>query len=428
MNKLCFILLSVIYSTYSLSAQIFQEITTGPGYTKQSFVSLKNGTEKLIGEEEWDLAFTMNNPFGAGIFINESSGLGASANAPVLFYDARTTDFSITPNIDSLKAHIIYNDEKQWDIGALNLLADSSNPFDFGWGQYNPASHAVNGTRVYGVQLRNGQWKKFIIESLINNEYKLKYADLDGTNERSASINIFSYAPQKNFAYFSFATNEFKDLEPLEYDFTYQRYVSPEDAGGGVMQEYTVTGILSAPGVKVAEAKNLSDPYNTSFGSYQDSLSENPEVIGHGWKIFTGTNFVIPDDLAYFVVGDDSYIYRIIFVDFEGSSTGTAVFNKEFMGVLSNPRNNPIVEKFGIFPSPAKDIVNVLFETKALSGDRFEAIIFDQNGRPLMQKSLNIDQGLNAYTMDVANYPPGTYHIQLSSDKGQISGTFLKVQ
>ena len=78
MKKLAFFFAFSLLAIHAQS-QTVQEIATGAGYQKQSFISLSAGTEKLVNNTAWDIAFTVFGQQDAGVFVNESSGSSMGA-------------------------------------------------------------------------------------------------------------------------------------------------------------------------------------------------------------------------------------------------------------------------------------------------------------------------------------------------------------
>jgi len=94
----------LIFSSFLSYSQNFQEISTGPGYNKQSFVRLSDGTEKQVSNDSWDIAFTAYGFQDAGIFINESSGSSMGQNLPQTeLYYANTDNFEAPIDIEAIK-------------------------------------------------------------------------------------------------------------------------------------------------------------------------------------------------------------------------------------------------------------------------------------------------------------------------------------
>ena len=87
-----------------LQAQSLQEISTGAGYNKQSFIKLNDGSQKQVNNDAWDLAFTAFGFQDAGIFINESSGSSMGQNLPLTeLYYALTDDFGAAIDLEAIK-------------------------------------------------------------------------------------------------------------------------------------------------------------------------------------------------------------------------------------------------------------------------------------------------------------------------------------
>jgi len=123
----------------TVTSQSFQQISTGTGYNKQSYIKLIDGSQKQISNDAWDLAFTAFGFQDAGIFINESSGSTQGQNLPLTeLYYAKTDDFNASVKLDSIQDQKFLNSEESWNYGALNELRNRTNPFDYGWGLYNP--------------------------------------------------------------------------------------------------------------------------------------------------------------------------------------------------------------------------------------------------------------------------------------------------
>ncbi|MGB4960470.1 MAG: HmuY family protein [Saprospiraceae bacterium] len=159
-----------IFTSFSIqlsTGQSFVEMSTGAGYNKQSFVKLSTGAQKQVNNDSWDLAFSAFGFQDAGIFINESAGSTMGQNLPLTeLYYAQTTDWSAAIDVEKIKDVTYLNSEASWVYGAFNETRDTLNPFDYGWGKYQPATNRVIGDKVFVMRLRNGEFRKVKIESL----------------------------------------------------------------------------------------------------------------------------------------------------------------------------------------------------------------------------------------------------------------------
>lgn len=405
-----------------LKAQESQQISTGPGYNQQSYFSLAAGTERQVANASWDIAFTVA-PQDAGIIINESVG-STPGSLPIQAFFTFSDDFSVSLDPLSFEDFPLYNRETSWSYGALNEYREPGNPDDFGWGVYNPATQEINGVYVYAIQLRDGTYLKFQIQSLINGLYTFRYAQLDGTGEQTKTISKSDHAG-KMLAYFSFGSGEVVDVEPSGgFDLIFCRYYDLLFVGGDSV-EYLVTGILSAAGVEVAEANHV-DTDSVQFQDYADSLSSNPEIIGHDWKVFDLNNFawILPDDLVYFVKTQDGRIWKVRFVEFEGSTTGTAVFEKTDLGIISSIEDpsSPLTE-FNIYPNPASHEVNVFYMLRNNMTSEVKFQILDASGRMVDQFVTRAGEGLNVLTIRRNDLQSGLNFIRLMIDDHSFTGT-----
>jgi hypothetical protein len=422
-------ILACILSVISGNAQSFQEISTGQGYNKQSFIRISNGTEKQVNNDSWDLAFTAFGFQDAGIFINESAGSVMGQNLPLTeLYYAQTNDFNASVDIESIKTQKYLNSEKSWSYGAFNELRDTLNPFDYGWGQYIPGANKVLGNKVFVMKLRNGSYKKIKIESLTGTIYNFTYADLDGSNQVTKTLNKLTDNKGQKLIFFSFATNATVDVLPQGgFDLMYCRYITlAKDPNGTIVQQYNVTGVLTGPGVLTAEADSV-DFVSANYENYKNRLSAVTDIIGYDWKTLSGTSWVIDPDKVFFVKTADNQVWKIHFIDFEGAATGTAVFQKENIGTMSSADNMPEI-KVGVFPNPVSDrlIISASFDQSAKSGATIH--ILDASGVNILSRKVTNDGQLSVLDIDTHAWLPGTYTVQIiSANQTTVAKKLIKI-
>lgn len=419
MQKFIIFILGLAISTLS-NAQNFQEISTGAGYNKQSFIKLSEGSQKQVNNDAWDLAFTAFGFQDAGIFINESSGSSMGQNLPQTeLYDAKTSDFNASIILDSIVSNKYLNSEESWSFGAFNETRLPANPFDFGWGKYNPAGQRVDGDKVFVLRLRNGNYKKIKIESLIGTTYTLRYANLDGSDEITKTINKMPVRSDK-LIFFSMTANDVVDVLPNGgFDMMYGRYTSlARDPNGTIEQQYNVTGILTGPGVQVAAAKGV-DPKTVKAENYVDQYSTRTDVIGHDWKTLVGTGWELAQDRAYFVKTADKRIWKIVIIDFEGSATGNAVFEKTDLGISSNHEISGV--ETGISPNLLSDELFISFDTKDGLARLLNIDIIDQNGRMLYQYKTGSFTGFSVFNINASNWKSGMYFVRISNERNEVT-------
>jgi hypothetical protein len=404
----------------SLVSQDIRSITTGGGYRKQSFFRLSDGIETIVDDTKWDLAFTVYGQQDAGVHINESAGSSMGQPlAGLVLLDAKTTDFSAVPD-PALLTDQLLNPEASWGYGAFNAGRVVTNPFDFGWGTYNPGSNGVAGGKVFVLKLRNGQYKKLQLQSLSGTVYSFRYADLNGGNEKSATIDKSQFAG-KTLAYFSISTNQIVDVEPATgFDLMYCRYITTlYDPATMTDITYQLTGILQGRGVQVAKATGVVQTA-VDYASWDDSLKTRLDVIGHDWKTFTGAGWEVPTDVVYYIRTASNRVYHLYFIDFEGSATGTAVYEIRDLGTLSSVNQGLApVSSFDVYPNPAKHQAQLVFTTDR--NQDVQLVITDMAGRQVQSRSITTSTGFQTEALDVSHLQSGIYQVQLRGTEGAVS-------
>ncbi len=405
-------ILAICFSFSALMAQETQVVSTGQGYNFQDYINLASGTDHQVGNTSWDIAFSVADG-EAGIFINESVSSSPTA-LPIQAYATFSDDFGHFPDSSFFLDYALWNRETSWSYGALNEYREPGEQNDYGWGMYNENTLEVDGIYVYAIQLRDGSFLKLQIQSLSNGVYTFRYADFDGSNEVTKTIDKANHAGDV-LAYYSFETGATVEVEPAGgFDLLYCRYIALLEAGDDSVA-YPVTGILSAEGIEVAQADHV-DPETVEFEPYRDSLSLHPEIIGHDWKMFDLGNFVwvLTPDLAFFLKTRDNHIWKIVLTEFGGSGNGNTTFEKTDLGILSAV-HDPIspLAKFTVFPNPSVGEVNIAYSLKNPTLGEVRVQLIDSNGRFIQQKETVISEGLNVSTIDGSGLPSGSYYIRI---------------
>ena len=403
----------------SANAQ-FVEIEYGEVYIYQTYYQLSDDTKTQVRNKTWDIAFSTSTQ-DAAIFVNEATGLEENR---IELYATGVSEFDIHFNADAF-SDLLFNEEITWAKGAFNSIADPNSPFDFGWGKYNPTTHEVEGNQVFILQLRDGTWRKLKIESLKRNTYEFRFANLDGSNEIIQTIDLAT-APDGQFVYFSLLNNETVQTVPADWDLVFTRYITPLDDNDGGLLDYSVSGALSGNGVQVAEAQGV-DPKTAQHFDYP--FESQIDVIGFDWKDIDIDNVVwsIYEDRAYFVLTEQGDLWKIIFIDFEGSSTGVAVFEKEYLGSFtSSTDETSFIEGFEVFPNPVLAEANIAFSVKEKS--QVNLRLFNVLGQVFWQQSMTTQQGLNALVLPDLHLPKGNYFLSLDTPSDEMTTKQITIQ
>ena len=388
-------------------AQQFDQVSVGAGYANQTYYSLSSGNTSSSPIQDWEIGFKTGG-FDAAVFINEGVISGSSSQGALALYETSSTDFSTVSISDTVNA--LRNPDISWSVGAFNTPAVATNPLDFGWGSYDINTNEVNGTRVFIIQLRNGAFKKIMVESLVQGLFTFKWADLDGGNEMTRTLDQNQYA--KDIVYYSLSNDVVVDVEPTNWDMIFTRYSEELDAGGGTTLEYNVGGALIAPGVRAAQASGV-DPNTVSFSNYEQDLTDTVNLIGQDWRFFdlTAGGWVTLGDRAYFVQTASDSLFKVVFIDFEGSSTGIISLEKTYLGQYVSTPEFEELNGFALYPNPAAGRVNFSIDWQEASTSA-EYVILDLQGRIVFSEEVLIQPGVNVITRDV-NLASGTYIAQV---------------
>jgi hypothetical protein len=254
------------------------------------------------------------------------------------------------------------------------------------------------------------------VQSLTGTTYTFRYANLDGSGETVKTIDKTAHTG-KTLAYFSIATGATANVEPANgFDLLYCRYITPlYDPGSMTTIPYAVTGILSGSGVEVARANGV-DPATVSYDDWADSLSTDLDVIGYDWKSFSGTTWSLDEDLVFFVKTANGNVWKLHFIDFEGSATGNAVFEKTDLGGANavGDSDSPLAT-FDVFPNPASAETNVVFSAKTADADA-SLTLCELTGKVVFEQKIQVNQGLNSYVLPLGKLPEGMYFFSLQVD------------
>ena len=407
----------LILLTSTLFAQELVQVSYSASYGQQAYYRLSDDATANIANSSWDIAFTAFGAADAGIHINETAIVFGTEMA---LYLAPTDNFDDVINSGDLTERL-FNDEMSWDFGAFNSPMDGGDPNDFGWGTYDPGTETVTGTKVFAIRFKNNTYRKIQIVSLEQGVYTVKHADLDGADEVTLTVDKADFTDEK-FAFLTLSTGATLDNISTGWDLLFTRYSTPLDDGAGGLVNIMTSGVLTAPGVQVAQASGI-DPNIVEYVDYEDSLSSVIDVIGYDWKFFDNTAWILSTDLAFFVKTPSGQVWKIVFLSFGGSSTGNVVFSKEEV-VANAVAEESAFDSFSIFPNPSHDETSVVFSLKTQAG--IQLALNNYLGQTVWAGSLDAREGLNAVKIPVANLPAGSYFLSLRLDGEVVTEKILR--
>lgn len=398
------------FTLFQLSAQ-FVEISYGPGYSQQLFYSLSSQESVSLDDAAWDIAFTAQGLQDAGIILNEAASSDEN-DTPLELYLVPGKSYEEVISEDDLGGRL-YNDEQSWQYGAFNAMRNENNPLDYGWGTYDASAMAVEGTQLFALKLRDGSFRKLEISALDGTSYQVRHAAFDGSGEVSFSVDKSNHQ-DTGLVFYSLTNNEVVTEIPAtgDWDLMFTRYTTPLDDGQGNILNYLLTGTLSGAGVEVAQADGI-DPATVEFDAYRDSLQSALDVIGYDWKSFDLNTFSwsLPLDRVYFVKTAEGEVYKLQFIDFEGSSTGVAVFEQTDLGITNTIEESSIVNDFTVFPNPVRDVATIGLTLEQATRARMQ--LFSANGQQVWAAEAQFPAGFQAKELHLSHLPGGTYYLSI---------------
>ena len=396
----------VLASTHAV-AQTAHSVEQGANYASDVYYSLENGVVATVPADNWDIAFEVTNPFAIGIRINDGFG------RELAVYPGG--DLSSWDNVDSTGFSVWSkknNGLDLWENGAFNT-GFSGDPMDFGWGVYSgPPLHQVVGDSLYVFKRADGSALKLRINDLSNGLWSFTYANLDGSNEVTATLAMDDYA-DRTYAYYHF-TDGAVDREPAtaDWDMVFTRYVGPTQYG-----LFPTTGVLLNRDRAAAEADgvDIAAAVHTDYTLTADSIV----ALGNDWKSLVNFMWEIDADRVYFVESGSGAVHKLWFTGFSGSSTGITTFNTEVASAVAVAEAD--AAHLTAFPNPVAD--GTLFlagctgtgvaEVFTLAGGRVAAQPFSASGAPV--------------ALDVRALPAGTYVVRVLNGAVAASYRFVKL-
>jgi Secretion system C-terminal sorting domain len=411
MKRTTTLVLLIALSFTTISAQTLDTLTMGAGYSVQSWYKFETDKETKAPINNWDLAFTTRKQ-DAAIWVNHAALLYKAA-APASAWATMVVD--TTALLATGQTQV--NTDTSWYVGAMNRTAD--NVFDYGWGNYNIASHNVTGDSVYVIKAAtDGKWRKILIERLaLDTSFFVRIADLNGANQTTFEVKKGNYTG-KNFGYYSFATAAQLDREPLakDWDVTVWRHWGLTPDANGVYQAYLLTGFLQNNGTSVAKVTKR-DTVNDSYAG--QAFKPQINVIGADWKSFNpATNlWKLVDSTAYFVKTSNGKIYKMIFTGFGGTGTGNCIFTREYINQVTSVKlaDNKIAA-LAVSPNPATDgQFNIVYDLGKMP-QQADFQLINLAGQAIYRQKLQNTEGVQILQMPHLNLSNGVYLARLTFD------------
>lgn len=407
MSKILYFLFFCLSQIISYGQLISDSVSMQSLYSNQVFYSLDNGEVANINNNDWDLGFAVigNGAAGSAIILNE-------ATTSLWAYPSDTADWNSFDTTNHQNWEQLLNSDTSWTNGAFNKHRGAAGMFDMGWGILNPQNNYWTfGDSLYLVKLSDNSYRKLWIVSLKSGVWEFKYANINGTNEQSFTIDKSNYT-NRNFVYHSMVTNTTIDREPdnTTWDLMFAKHTDYVNPPGTYV---SVTSVFNNRDVWSAKAHETD--YNTASTSTtpQTAFNQNITNIGREWKKYSSqSGWTVYDSIAYFVYDNDSTdFYRLVFTGFGGMSTGKTYFVKELINSVSVKSFSNNTVNIGLYPNPNHGNLTLLIDYN--SSEKLIVNLTNLSGKQVFSKEININQGVNQKLLNINRLPSGIYLVNV---------------
>ncbi|MFC2106765.1 HmuY family protein [Bacteroidota bacterium] len=279
-------------------------------YLYQVYYSLSNDavvSQNLKGE--WDLGFDCSE-----------SGWRIILNSSCFMYAANTGDKDISLSTDT--TGLTWKFDKSDGNPDSNAIGR--------WFEYNtvdsslvyPAEVYVF-NRGYNEKGKLRGLKKVVFDSLSQNVYYLRFADIDGSNITSVTISKEDHV---NYTFLNFDNGgQQLTLEPnkQDWDLLFTQYTTLLFTDDGQPKDYLLTGVLLNPYNTKAMQDSSINFFNVDYSVATGfNLTNDLDVIGYDWKDIVGdvnsgqVTYVIIPNLYYVIQDKMGFYYKLRFISF----------------------------------------------------------------------------------------------------------------
>ena len=268
----------------------------------QVYYDLKtNATVKTNVFTDWDLGF-LTSDTAWHIILNNAKAMYGGNSFSVNFEDV-TSEEGVEMHFDKSNG----NPDSLAIAGWLDLSGETpvSNNFVY----------VID--RGLDEEFSEIGYKKVIFQTPEDNKYKITFADLDGQNEQSFTIEKDTTV---NYVCFSF-DNGIVDVEPPKNDWTllFSLYQTLYLDLTGNYQSYIVKGALLNPHNVTANIDTLLNFDDIALADTENfDFKTDLDIIGFDWKYYNfqeGYYTIVPDQ-NYMIKNNDGYYYKLRFVDY----------------------------------------------------------------------------------------------------------------
>ncbi len=376
-------------------------LSTGPAYQNTVFFDFATAATDSRTANSWDVAFYRNSAYSFGSRVNDAQN--------VLVYEASNNP-SNWDNINIADLGTwgspLYNPDQ---TTAIEDGAFEQGSATYGWGEYNPVTHHVEGKVIFVMAYPDGSYVKFMITDYYGG-YTFKYSKWDGSAwGETITKTVANGTDAAFFNYFSFNTNEkVENFEPNKnWDLVFTRYFTFYN---NIMM-YRLSGAIQNTNIKVAKVQPETQATASIIPPAESAYSSNITTIGHSWKPTSG----VYSDVVYYVKEGNSY-YRMYFIENGGATTGNMYFKYKDITSLLGVQNVGQKASFGIYPNPttADKNVTILFDIKENDGSKGKTEIYDLAGKKVFETALTNQAGLYKQEVNLSKLSSGVYVVKIT--------------
>lgn len=390
-------------------------MTMGASYQNRVFYDISANSMVSQPANTWDIAFYRNSGMSFGTRINDAQ------NVEVYQASDNPNDWnSITTNAVSAYGAPLYNRD---NTTSIQQGAFEQGTAAYGWGEYNPGNHHVEGKVIFILKYPSDVFYKFMIDDYFGG-YTFKYAKWNASTsswDATVSKTIANGTDDAYFNYFSFTTGEkVPSLEPSRtgWDLMFTRYwtdyaYTDPNTGQPATMKYRMAGVLQNSNITVAKVQPETQATATATLPASAAFSNSITTIGHSWKPAMGAPY---SNVVYYVKQGSEY-YRMYFTSNEGSSNGNMYFKyKNISSVLDVTDIAGRKASFGIYPNPvtADRKATVLFEVKEKLNSKGNVEVYDFSGKKVYSAELTNQTGFYRQDLDLTQLASGNYLVKIS--------------
>jgi hypothetical protein len=161
-------------------------------------------------------------------------------------------------------------------------------------------------------------FRQLMIDSLSNNTYYFRFANLDGTHQQSFQV---PRDPQLNHILFSFdeVSDNFQEPERHSWDLLFTQYTTLLFTDLGEPYPYLVTGVLLNPDLVEVARDSVDSFENINFTLAKKlNYSKQQDFIGYDWKYynFDSGAYTVRTNQIYVIHDETGYYYKFRFLGF----------------------------------------------------------------------------------------------------------------